>query len=230
MAAEDAAAAAPGDKRKPLKLDLGNLTEKNVGQLKKLNKATFPVVYDEGFYQDLLQKHLRFCQLGYFAEVLVGSICCRLEARADGGTSLVILTLSILKPYRHRGLASQLMKWAIDLAQGDEGKAADVREMRLHVQTSNSGALAFYNSFAFEITDTLMGYYPEDIELILFSPGLYSHRAISPGITEFAQPCVWFLMTGYFYAKALGAGKKGAAYRAQGGTELKAHDSDREDM
>mmetsp|Transcript_113217 Transcript_113217/g.307429 ORF Transcript_113217/g.307429 Transcript_113217/m.307429 type:complete len:184 (-) Transcript_113217:160-711(-) len=156
--------AAEGAKKKPLKLDLGNLTEKNVGQLKKLNVATFPLAYNEQFYQDLLQKSLRFCQLGFFAEVLVGSICCHLEAREGGGKSLVILTLSVLKPYRHRGLASQLMKWAVDLAQGDEGKAEDVREMRLHVQTSNSGALAFYKNFDFEITDTLTGYYPKDVQ------------------------------------------------------------------
>jgi len=71
-------------------------------------------------------------------------------------------------------------------------------------------------------------YYPEDIEEILFGPGLYSHRAMTPGLTEFLQPCVWFLMTGYFYQKALSVGN-GGVYRAQG-TELKAHDSDREDM
>lgn len=35
------------EKRKPLHLDGGNLTEKNMGQLKKLNLATFPVHYKD---------------------------------------------------------------------------------------------------------------------------------------------------------------------------------------
>jgi len=184
MAAGGAAAASAGGKRKPLKLEFGNLTEKNVGQLRKLNTATFPVVYKDQFYQDLLQKHLAFSQLGYFAEVLVASICCRLEDRKDnGGKSLYIMTLSVLKPYRHRGMASQLMKWAIDKAQGDEGKAADVREIYLHVQTSNSGALSFYKSFAFEVVDELKAYYKD-----LDPPDCYVlRRAVAVGGSGDAQ-------------------------------------------
>lgn len=35
-------------------IDLGDLTDKNVGQLKVLNAAIFPVKYNDKFYTDLL--------------------------------------------------------------------------------------------------------------------------------------------------------------------------------
>jgi hypothetical protein len=35
-------------------IDLGDLTDKNVGQLKILNAAIFPVQYNNKFYSDLL--------------------------------------------------------------------------------------------------------------------------------------------------------------------------------
>ncbi|CAK9018321.1 Probable N-acetyltransferase san (N-epsilon-acetyltransferase san) (Protein atado) (Protein separation anxiety) [Durusdinium trenchii] len=147
--------------QKALKLDLGNLTEKNMGQLKKLNTATFPVKYKDQFYLDLV-KYFDFCRLGFYADVLVGSICCRLEDRDQvlgGGKALYIMTLSILKPYRQRSLASQLVQWILDRAQSKECQDKDVREIYLHVQTSNKTALQFYKKFGFKVTQEIKDYY-----------------------------------------------------------------------
>mmetsp|Transcript_81337 Transcript_81337/g.188943 ORF Transcript_81337/g.188943 Transcript_81337/m.188943 type:complete len:219 (+) Transcript_81337:34-690(+) len=148
------------NRRKALKLDIGHLTEKNVGQLKKLNSATFPVVYKSQFYQDLL-KYREYSRLGFYADILVSSICCRLEERPPGvgGKALYIMTLSVLEPYQRRSLASQLIQWAVDKAQSKEGQADDIQEIYLHVQTSNAGALAFYKTFGFEITEEIKNYY-----------------------------------------------------------------------
>jgi len=159
--AHEATAAVPSAgprRRKPLKLDIGNVTEKNIGQLKKLNTATFPVHYKDQFYQDLL-KFLDYSRLGYYADVLISSICCRLEDRPDGGKALYIMTLSVLKAYQRRSLASQLIQWAIEKAEGKDGLSDDVQEMYLHVQTSNAGALAFYKTFGFEVTEEKKNYY-----------------------------------------------------------------------
>eukprot|EP00927_Polykrikos_kofoidii_P063715 TRINITY_DN58581_c0_g1_i1.p1 TRINITY_DN58581_c0_g1~~TRINITY_DN58581_c0_g1_i1.p1 ORF type:complete len:225 (+),score=34.69 TRINITY_DN58581_c0_g1_i1:100-675(+) len=145
-------------KKVPLRLDIDHVTDKNLGQLKKLNTATFPVTYKDQFYQDLL-KTLDYCRLGYFADVLVSSICCRLEARAGGGKALYIMTLSVLTPYKRRGLGSTLMKWTIDAAEGKGGQDDDIREIYLHVQTTNSAALAFYKSFGFEMREKIENHY-----------------------------------------------------------------------
>eukprot|EP00931_Biecheleriopsis_adriatica_P076842 TRINITY_DN50507_c0_g1_i1.p1 TRINITY_DN50507_c0_g1~~TRINITY_DN50507_c0_g1_i1.p1 ORF type:complete len:189 (+),score=48.06 TRINITY_DN50507_c0_g1_i1:57-623(+) len=145
-------------RRKPLKLDFGNLTEKNVGQLKKLNLSTFPVLYQEKFYTDLV-KSFEYCRLGYFADVLVSAICARLEERKEGGKGLYIMTLSVLKPYRERTLASQLLQWLVDKAESKECKEEDVREVYLHMQTSNREGLAFYRKFGFKVTAKIEDYY-----------------------------------------------------------------------
>lgn len=146
-------------KRKPLKLDLDRITEKNIGQLKKLNTATFPVVYHDPFYETVLKnlKTSDYCRLGYYSDVLVSAICCRLEPRLQGGQALYMMTLSVLKPYQRRSLASQLVQWAIDHAQSKEHEEDDVRVMYLHVQTSNEAAITFYKSFGFEVTQTIEG-------------------------------------------------------------------------
>jgi len=151
---------APLTRPKPLKLDLGHLTEQNIGQLKKLNTATFPVHYQEQFYLDLL-KNLDYCRLGFYADILVSSICCRLEDRAAGvdGKALYIMTLSVLPAYQRKSMAAQLLKWVFEKAESPEGKADDVQEIYLHVQTSNASALAFYKSFGFEVTEEIKNYY-----------------------------------------------------------------------
>lgn len=145
-------------KRKPIKLDLGHVTDKNIGQLKKLNTATFPVHYKDSYYEALL-KNLDYCRLGYCADVLACSICCRVEDRPEGGKALYIMTLSVLEAYQRRTLASQLMQWVVDMAESPERKADDLREVFLHVQTSNEGALNFYKGFGFKVTETIKNYY-----------------------------------------------------------------------
>ena len=136
-------------RRKALKLDLGNLTEKNMGQLKKLNTATFPVKYKDQFYLDLV-KYFDYCRLGFYADVLVGSICCRLEDREDGGKALYIMTLSILEPYRKRNLASQLVQWILDRAQSKECQEKDVREIYLHVPNIQQNCIAVLQEVWFQ--------------------------------------------------------------------------------
>lgn len=99
-------------------IDLGDLTDKNVGQLKILNAAIFPVKYNDKFYSDLLlagreeltklgmllitivifkkikQNNLFFS--AYYNDVLVGAVCCRIEDEHK----LYIMTLGVLAPYR----------------------------------------------------------------------------------------------------------------------------------
>jgi len=64
--------------------DFGDLTEKNIGQLKVLNAAIFPVKYNEKFYADLLLPgREEFTKLAFYCDVLVGAVCCRKEEKED---------------------------------------------------------------------------------------------------------------------------------------------------
>jgi hypothetical protein len=78
----------------------GELTEKNVGQLRLLNTVVFPVNYNDTFYRDLLNDPT-LTRLALFNDVLVGGVCCRVENKQSGsGKRLYIMTLGVLAPYR----------------------------------------------------------------------------------------------------------------------------------
>lgn len=49
--------------RKDLQVTFGDITEKNLGQVKMLNSVVFPVRYNDRFYNDLLLS-TDFCKLG----------------------------------------------------------------------------------------------------------------------------------------------------------------------
>ena len=62
-----------------LPITFGAVTEKNVEQLKVLNRAIFPINYNERVYKDILA-FTDVTQLAYHNDVLVGAIACRLPA------------------------------------------------------------------------------------------------------------------------------------------------------
>merc|ERR550537_767586 len=95
-----------------LKIALGNLTKNNQQQLVKLSEACFPVRYQPSVYQDLVAAP-EYTRLGYFQDVLVSAVCCRVENDPQKGKRLYVMLIGVLKTYRRRGIASQLMEWAL---------------------------------------------------------------------------------------------------------------------
>ena len=133
-------------------IDLGDLTDKNVGQLKILNAAIFPVKYNDKFYQDLLlPTREELTKLAYFNDILVGAVCCRVE----DDHKLYIMTLGVLAPYRQLKIGTELLEYVINLCK----KHPQVKQIYLHVQVNNDAAINFYKRFGFEITETIQNYY-----------------------------------------------------------------------
>lgn len=164
----------------PLPVAWGNLTEKNVKQLQRLNSTIFPVKYNNRFYSEAIKAPEGFVKLAYYNELLVGAVCCRKENCAsnkafgkaipqsstnspDTGnpssmSSLYIMTLGVLAPYRERGIGKQLITHVLDLVRASPA-CADVVDIYLHVQEGNDEALRFYEGYGFEVKEKLGGYY-----------------------------------------------------------------------
>lgn len=71
----------------PLRIVWGEVNDKNVGQLRRLNTAIFPIRYDSDFYKQAVAAPPGFVKLAYYNELLVGAVCCRKEAYAPPSTS-----------------------------------------------------------------------------------------------------------------------------------------------
>lgn len=112
-------------KKKRLDVELGEVSEKNVGQLKLINSVVFPVKYNDQFYRGLLRTYntaetAELIRLGtspllvfahdctaYYNDVPVGAVACRLEPNPEPATQkLYIMTLGVLAPYRHAGIGT----------------------------------------------------------------------------------------------------------------------------
>jgi N-alpha-acetyltransferase 50 len=161
---------------------LSAVTVQNVGSLKVLNAKLFPVAYKEPFYKDILANHLETSRMVFYSDVLVGNVCCRVEAipdvsfcifflggsgchscltplrRQDADASRVyIMTLGVLRPYRRLGIGQTALEYVLnDVCKS----SSNIKAVRLHVQSSNEEAIAFYKKAGFESVETIPGYYP----------------------------------------------------------------------
>ena len=140
----------PKQEKTALKLDLVQITPKNLGQVKLLHKKCFPIEYKDSFYEQLLANS-DFVRLGYVADCLVATIGCKIESKR-----MYIMTLGVLESHRRFGLGTQLLDWAVEKARSEH-----LTELVLHVQTNNTWAIDFYKIHGFAIDKTEPDYYPQ---------------------------------------------------------------------
>jgi len=133
------------------------ITPNNLGTVRKLNSVLFPIKYSEKFYKDiLLPEAEEFCQLVYYNDIPVGTICCRLESK-DDQNHLYLMTMGILAPYRSRKLGSQSLE--LVLAAAATHIKPKIDKIYLHVQVSNQDAKKFYERHGFNEVKIHKDYY-----------------------------------------------------------------------
>ena len=133
-------------------------------QLRKINSASFPVQYNESFYQDVLKRNNdNLNKFAYYKGFVVGAVCARVEERRSKEEDdesqdqrLYIMTLAVLAAYRGRNIGSQLLQSILKYCKG----LPMLKEIALHVQISNTGAIRFYTEkFGFTQGDMVENYY-----------------------------------------------------------------------
>jgi GNAT superfamily N-acetyltransferase len=146
----------PERKLKTLEIKYGDLNEKNLEQFRILNYVNLPVIYSDDFYRRLTA-YTRYSKLAYLKDILVGAISCKEDTLEDGSKAVYIMTITVLKPYRRFGIASQLLEQAIQ----DCAKSRSIKKMTLHVQKGNDSAMEFYKKHGFIIKEELKDYYTD---------------------------------------------------------------------
>ncbi|CAG9101061.1 hypothetical protein JYU34_013459 [Plutella xylostella] len=135
------------------KIELGDVTQHNIKQLKKLNTVVFPVSYNDKFYKDVLEAG-EMAKLAYYNDIVVGAVCCRIDT-TENSRRLYIMTLGCLYPYRRLGIGTLMVEHVLKYVEQD----GNFDSVFLHVQVNNEGAIDFYKKFGFEIVETKEHYY-----------------------------------------------------------------------
>ncbi|KAI9023002.1 acyl-CoA N-acyltransferase [Phycomyces nitens] len=140
-------------------ISLANVTERNIDQLVRLNVKIFPVIYNTKFY-DLVLKAGPFAQMVTVNNVCVGGICCRIEENPldPSLSSVYIQTLGVLKAFQRLGLGHLLISHILE--EASRSSNPKITSIYLHVQTSNSIAIDFYEKHGFRKIMTARHYYP----------------------------------------------------------------------
>jgi len=148
----------PNGSTKPnSRVTFASITANNIGTVRKLNSVLFPIKYSEKFYSDILKPEVEdFCQLVYYNDIPVGTICCRLEYKDDQSV-LYLMTMGVLAPYRSRKLGSQSLELILTAASAYAKPKID--KVYLHVQVSNHDAKKFYEQHGFNEVEIHKDYY-----------------------------------------------------------------------
>merc|ERR1712046_287114 len=94
-------------------------------------------------------------KIAYHNAVMVGGICCRHEVDEAGAEKVYIMTIAVLAPYQGNGFGSKLV---VEVLNNVKQNFKNVKEVYLHVQTTNEEAIAFYKRFGFEVGETIQNY------------------------------------------------------------------------
>ena len=139
----------------PLVLTFGPVSEKNLGQFRKINEATLAVGYSEKFYQAITNQWQEFTFFGYLSDVAIGSISARRELRNEE-LCVYVMTCSVLTPYRLLKVGRILMQQLMDKI-----REAGIRTIFLHVWTASLDAFKFYMALGFEKDEEILDYYQD---------------------------------------------------------------------
>ena len=134
----------------------GGITEKNYGQLTKINEVSLPVRYTTNFYHMVVGEHSKYSRFAYFGDYTVGGLTARVEERNSEKT-VYIMTCCVLPVYRRLKIGTKLMQNLLKEAAEDPQIAA----VYLHVWVTNEMALGFYQSLGFENLERVVDYYKD---------------------------------------------------------------------
>lgn len=126
-------------KRKTLSITMGDINDKNINILRKINYDTLPVKYSTGLYMKIATQYTEFSKLAYYNDIVIGAYTIRLEDYKDQ-LHAYILTFVVLEPYRKYGIGRQMMAHL----EKDLSENSKVAGIYLHMHVLNEIGQKFY--------------------------------------------------------------------------------------
>lgn len=141
-------------------------------EVKQLCSEWFPIEYPESWYNDILTDPRFYSLAATFNLKIIGMIVCEVKPRSRCNREDVdllashyppntlvayILSLGVVKQFRRRGIASLLLDNLLSYLTSTDMDAC--KAVYLHVLTTNSVAIQFYEQRSFHIHACLPFYY-----------------------------------------------------------------------
>lgn len=158
----------------PSNVEFRRCTRDDIPRLRRLTSLLLPIPYPDSFFREIIEDEVTnsITLLAFWYDAaesstsdkgtLVGAIRCRLLARPPGhvqpakdGPMLYLSTLALLSPYRHHGIAMQLLDRVVRVAVRDY----DITSLGAHVWESNEEGLSWYRKRGFKQVSIEPEYY-----------------------------------------------------------------------
>ncbi|XP_076305559.1 N-alpha-acetyltransferase 60 [Tachypleus tridentatus] len=149
------------------------LVPEDLPEIKKLCREWFPIEYPHSWYEDISCNRKFFSLAAVYKFQIIGLIVVEIKSQSkcnkeDQGllsphfpkTSLVayILTLGVVQEFRRNGIATLLLDSVISHLT-NSSETSDCKAIYLHVLTTNTTAIQFYEQRKFKVHSFLPLYY-----------------------------------------------------------------------
>ncbi|KAH7277212.1 hypothetical protein KP509_39G039900 [Ceratopteris richardii] len=133
-------------------------------------------------YRYFLTLWPQLCFMAFHEDTCVGTIVCKMGQHRNTFRGYIAM-LVVIKPYRGRGIATELVTRSIQ-----NMRDAGCEEVTLEAEVTNKGALALYGNLGFTRAKRLYKYYLNGVDafrLKLLFPQPYDQRMLA----EYGGPC-----------------------------------------
>lgn len=142
--------------KKTLAISFGEINDKNINILRKLNFDTLPVKYSTGLYMKIANQYTEFSKLAFYNDIPIAAYTVRVEDYKERPHAY-ILTFVVLEPYRKYGIGKQMMA----NLEKELSEKSEVAGVYLHMHVLNKVGLKFYKACGFEEAERLENYYTD---------------------------------------------------------------------
>lgn len=94
---------------KELKVSFGEINDKSINILRKINFSVFPVKYSTQFYLKVAMEYTKLSKFCFFNDMVIGAYTVRIEDYKEQKHAY-ILTFGVLEPYRKHKVGYKMME------------------------------------------------------------------------------------------------------------------------